>query len=73
MLTVKQAADRMGISPSLVYALCRDGVIRCTRHGRPGKRGTIRISDEALAAYVADCMREGEPVLAGSLPLKHIS
>lgn len=50
-LTVKQVADRLGISPSLVYSLCATSQIRHVRHGRPGSRGTIRISEEALAEY----------------------
>lgn len=58
MLTVKQAAMCMGISASLVYELCALGLIRHTRHGRPGKRGTIRISEEAIAEYQASCERE---------------
>ena len=70
MLTVKAAAERMRISPSLVYALCREGVIRCTRHGRPGKRGTIRISEQAVDEYLAGCRTEGRPA---PLPLKHIT
>jgi excisionase family DNA binding protein len=58
-LTVKQAAARIGVSQSLVYELCQDGIIKHTRHGRPGRRGTIRISDEAVAEYMAACEREG--------------
>lgn len=54
-MTVRQAAQKLGISLSLVYALCHEGVIHHTRHGRPGKRGTIRISEEALRDYRAGC------------------
>lgn len=61
MLTVKQAAKMIGISPSLVYELCRLGLLRHSRHGRPGKRGTIRISETALAEYSLLSEREGEP------------
>jgi len=61
-MTVREAADRLGISPSLIYALCREGIIRCTRHGRPGKRGCIRIEAAALDAYLES--RKD----AGSLP-----
>lgn len=70
MLTVKQAAKRAGISASLVYELCALGLIRHSRHGRPGRRGTIRISEEAIAEYVASCERE-QPLLDEG-PLKHI-
>lgn len=56
-MTVQQAAEKIGISASLVYDLCREGIIRHTRHGMPGHRGTIRISDEAVAEYLAACER----------------
>ncbi|MGH7602498.1 MAG: helix-turn-helix domain-containing protein [Gemmatimonadaceae bacterium] len=71
MLTVKQAAARLGISPSLIYALCRSGVIAHTRHGRPGKRGCIRIEEPALLAYLRASAGKGR--LAGPLPLKHLT
>jgi excisionase family DNA binding protein len=70
-LTVRQAADRLGISPSLVYALCREGVIAHTRHGRPGKRGCIRIGEAALEAYRKGC--EGGERLPAPLPFRHVS
>lgn len=57
-MTVKQAAARLGLSSSLVYSLCAFNVIRHTRHGRPGKRGTIRISEEAIAEYQEQCRVE---------------
>jgi excisionase family DNA binding protein len=71
MLTVKAAAARIGVSPSLVYELCRLGLIRHSRHGRPGKRGTIRLSEEAVEEYLATCRREG----GGDAPLglRHIA
>lgn len=59
MLSVKVAAERLNLSRSLVYELCRLGLLRHTRHGRPGCRGTIRISDEALDDYRVSCEREG--------------
>jgi excisionase family DNA binding protein len=71
MLTVKQAANKIGISLSLVYELCRLGVLRHTRHGKPGCRGTIRISEEAIAEYLATCERD-EPIWNGET-LKHIA
>lgn len=49
MLTVKQAAERLRISPALLYALCAAGKIRHERHGLG--RGTIRITQEALDEY----------------------
>jgi excisionase family DNA binding protein len=46
MLSVKQAAERLGVSAKLVYALCARGKIAHERHGLG--RGTIRITEEAL-------------------------
>jgi excisionase family DNA binding protein len=49
VMTVKQAAQALGISPSLVYGLCTNGRIRHERYGLG--RGTIRISPAALDEY----------------------
>jgi len=50
VLTVKQAAERLGVSSQVVYALCAS---KALRHSRVGlRRGTIRISEEALAQYL---------------------
>jgi excisionase family DNA binding protein len=70
VMTVMEAAERIGISSSLIYELCRLGMIRHSRHGRPGKRGTIRISEDAVTNYLAAC--EQEPVLIGEDRLHHI-
>jgi excisionase family DNA binding protein len=72
-LTVKAAAQRLGLSPSLVYSLCAFGVIRHTRHGRPGKRGTIRISEEAIAEYQASCRTEQRAVPSAIPHFKHLN
>lgn len=48
-MTVKQAAERLEISPGLVYALVASGKIRHERHGLG--RGAIRITEEALEEY----------------------
>lgn len=49
-LTVQEAADHLGVSASLVYALCSKGRLRHARHGLG--RGTIRIPPEALEEYL---------------------
>ncbi len=49
MFTVKQAAQQLGISVSLVYGLCAAGKIRHERHGLG--RGCIRIPEDALNEY----------------------
>ncbi len=48
-LTVKQAADRLGVSVDAVYGLCRDGRLRCFRAGEG--RGTIRIRPADLHRF----------------------
>jgi excisionase family DNA binding protein len=60
-LTVKQAAERLGVSPSLVYGLCAAGKIRHERHGLG--RGCIRIPPEALDEYrrAAEVRPQAEP------------
>src|ERR1051325_4150173 len=49
LLTVKQAADALGISVALVYNLCQEKRIRHERHGL--RRGVIRIPEEAIEEY----------------------
>ena len=69
MLTVKEVADALCTSPSLVYALCKEGRIRHERHGL--RRGTIRISEAALDEYrQAAVVSPGEATPAG---LRHIT
>jgi excisionase family DNA binding protein len=51
-MTVKQAAAVLESSEALVYALCQIGALRHSRVGLPGKRGSIRISEEAIAEYL---------------------
>jgi excisionase family DNA binding protein len=69
LLTIKEAAERLSVRPSTVYALCAR---RKLPHVRVGlARGTIRIDESDLAAFVESCK------VAGQLPtnaagLKHI-
>jgi excisionase family DNA binding protein len=72
-MTVKDAARRLGLSPSLIYSLCAFGVIKHTRHGRPGTRGTIRISEEAIAEYQASCQVEQSAVPLAITRFKHLN
>ena len=51
--TVKQVAEKLGISQSLVYRLVAAGRIQCERHGLG--RGCIRIPDSALEEYRLKC------------------
>lgn len=70
-MNVKEFAARLGISTSLVYALCDAGVIAHTRHGRPGKRGCIRIDEAEADRYREACKGEGRNRPA-PLTLKHL-
>jgi excisionase family DNA binding protein len=53
MLTVKQAADALGISTALLYALVGARKIRHERHGLG--RGKILIPQDAVAEYRERC------------------
>ena len=56
-MTVRQAADRLEVSQSLVYGLIASGKLK---HYRIGKgRGCIRIADE----HVVEFLRGAEPVV----------
>jgi excisionase family DNA binding protein len=68
MLTVKTAAERLGVSASLVYGLCAARKLRHERHGM--KRGCIRIPEEAIAEYRRrrTVEAEGEPKPAPPAP-----
>lgn len=52
MLTVKQAAERAGVSFGLVYEWTRSGMLPHYRMGRSGARGGIRIADVDLDAFL---------------------
>jgi excisionase family DNA binding protein len=51
LLSVREVAQRLGISGALVYALCLQRRLRHERHGLG--RGTIRIPEEAIEEYRA--------------------
>jgi excisionase family DNA binding protein len=73
MLTVKQVAERLRISASLVYSWCEDQILPHYRMGGKGKRGKILIEEAVLDAFLQSRKVEGKPVDATSLGLKHIS
>jgi excisionase family DNA binding protein len=64
MLTVKQAAVRAGVSPSLIYAWCREKRLPHYRVGKEGRRGRIRIDPADLDAFVGTLRQEVHPLLA---------
>src|SRR5262245_58468247 len=69
LLTVKQAAEELGVRDKLVYSLCAAGKIVHERYGLG--RGTIRISQQALEEF-----RKQARVERGAstpVPLKHLN
>lgn len=51
LLSVREVADELGVAPTTVYAMCHQKLILHTRVG--SGRGTIRIPEESLAAYLS--------------------
>jgi excisionase family DNA binding protein len=73
MLTVRQVAMKLGISPSLVYAWCDEHRLEHYRLGGKGKRGKILIEEEELRRFIQDCKVEGDADGAPALGLRHIT
>ncbi len=71
MLTAKQAAERIGVSDSLVYEWCRSGELVHFRFGRKGKRGKLLIDEKDLDAFLSVCRQEAR-TQNPTPPLKHI-
>ena len=72
MLTPRQAANRLGVSQSLVYQLCNELVLQHYRIGGKGKRGRIRIEEEEVERYRQSCLRDASQAVHLP-PLKHLS
>jgi excisionase family DNA binding protein len=72
MLTVKQAAARLRVSPSLVYSWCEDHLLPHYRMGGKGRRGKILIEEAALDTFLHGCRVEPNAVDASTFDLKHI-
>jgi excisionase family DNA binding protein len=73
-VTVRQAAERLEVSPQLVYALIAAGKLSCVRIGLG--RGTIRVLDEHVAEYLARAQSAAKPLPAApprrEIKLKHL-
>jgi excisionase family DNA binding protein len=54
-VTVKEAAEKLEVSVSLVYQLVADGRLPHHRIGGRGRRGKIVIKDEGIQAFLATC------------------
>jgi excisionase family DNA binding protein len=73
MLTVKQVATRLRISPSLVYGWCEDHMLPHYRMGGKGRRGKILIEETALDAFLQSRKVERGAGDSPVLDLKHIT
>jgi excisionase family DNA binding protein len=70
-LTIKRAAERAGVSPSLVYGWCEERRLRHYRFGGKGRRGKIMVEEADLDAFLDECAVEaGDADEDG--PLTHI-
>jgi len=72
MMTVREIAKRLLISPACVYAILEKGELACYRIGVG--RGAIRVTEEQLAAYL-EKRQQGRTTVKPSAPvkLKHLS
>lgn len=76
-LSVREAADCLGLSSALVYGLCARRRIRHERHGLG--RGTIRIPEDAIEEYLRSVTVGAEkgaappPLTALPVRLKHLT
>jgi excisionase family DNA binding protein len=69
MITAKQAAERLGVSDSLIYEWCAQGLLKHYRFGGKGRRGCIRIEEADLDAFLAASRHEVQVPVP---PLQHI-
>jgi len=63
LLTPRAAAERAGVSPSLVYQWCRDQLLAHYRFGSQGRRGKILIAPDDLEAFMRQCRVERHRLL----------
>jgi len=54
-LTVREAAERMEVSKSLVYRLVDEGRLKAVRIGQRGRRGKIVIMEPDVVAFLKTC------------------
>jgi excisionase family DNA binding protein len=59
LLTVAQAAERLGVSPRTLYRLCEEGKLAHQHIG--SGRGTIRIRPEDLGAFALKAAERAKP------------
>lgn len=52
LLSVKEAANRLGVSPSLVYQWCTEKRLPHIRLGRAKRRGKILLEEQDVLAFL---------------------
>jgi excisionase family DNA binding protein len=57
MLTIRQAAARLGVSPSVIYRLCREQVVP-TRSIHIGSRRRVVIDNSQVEQYCRLCLMD---------------
>jgi excisionase family DNA binding protein len=62
LLTIKQAAEQVGVSASLVYEWCREQLLVHYRFGTRGRRGKIMIARSDLEAFMRHCRVDRHPL-----------
>jgi excisionase family DNA binding protein len=72
-LTPKTAAERVGVSVSLIYEWCQDKRVPHYRCGGRGRRGRILIEDADLDAFLTTLRVEARQGAVGMPALKHIN
>jgi excisionase family DNA binding protein len=63
-LTPKQAAERAGVSPNLIYLWCKEGRLAHYHLGSEGTRGRILIDPADLDRLMEEYRQERHPLLA---------
>lgn len=73
-LTIKQAADRSGLSTSLLYQICAERRLPHFRLGRGGKRGKVLIEEADPDAFLSAARVEaGSAAGPAAHVLRHIT
>jgi excisionase family DNA binding protein len=70
MLTTKEAAERAGVSTALIYAWRAEQRLAHHRVGRQGTRGSIRIAEADLDAFLASLKKEAVAAARPPTPAK---
>lgn len=72
MLTVKEVAQKLRVSAASIYSLIESGKMGCHRIGMG--RGTIRVSEDDLSAFLLTCREatESTPKLPPKRKLRHL-